>query len=55
MTLSYLLNEIDMQRTHANLSSHIRLYVLDYYRARLSGAEATASGQMSARANSGLG
>jgi predicted DNA-binding ribbon-helix-helix protein len=29
-----LLGEIDLNRPAANLSSHIRLFVLDYYRSR---------------------
>lgn len=32
MTLSALIDEIDRQRRETNLSSHIRMYVLDYYR-----------------------
>lgn len=31
-TLSALLNEIDVHRQHSNLSSHIRMFVLEYYR-----------------------
>ena len=30
--LSALVEEIDLEREDANLSSHIRLFVLDYYR-----------------------
>ncbi len=31
-TLSAVLDDIDAQRQGANLSSHIRMFVLDYYR-----------------------
>lgn len=34
MTLSDLVASIDTDRRHGNLSSAIRLYVLDHYRAR---------------------
>jgi predicted DNA-binding ribbon-helix-helix protein len=34
-----LLGEIDLNRPAANLSSHIRLFVLDYYRSRLRASE----------------
>jgi predicted DNA-binding ribbon-helix-helix protein len=33
-TLSSLLNDIDVHRQSSNLSSHIRMFVLDYYRSR---------------------
>lgn len=35
MPVRQLVNHIDIGRDHANLSSAIRLYVLDYYRRRL--------------------
>ena len=35
MTLSELVGEIDANRHHGNLSSAIRLFVLDYYSRRL--------------------
>ena len=35
MTLSDLVATIDTDRQHGNLSSAIRLFVLDYYRAQL--------------------
>jgi len=35
MTLSDLVSEIDQGRKQGNLSSAIRLYVLDYYRSRV--------------------
>jgi predicted DNA-binding ribbon-helix-helix protein len=38
MTLSALVAAIDNQRQHSNLSSAIRLYVLDFYRTQLSDA-----------------
>jgi predicted DNA-binding ribbon-helix-helix protein len=39
MTLSDLVAAIDAERQHGNLSSAIRLFVLDFYRAQLSQAE----------------
>jgi len=39
VTLSDLVAAIDSQRQHSNLSSAIRLFVLDFYRAQLSDAE----------------
>jgi predicted DNA-binding ribbon-helix-helix protein len=37
MTLSELVGTIDSGRQHGNLSSAIRLFVLDFYRSQLSG------------------
>jgi predicted DNA-binding ribbon-helix-helix protein len=34
-TLSYLITSIDVERRHSNLSSCVRLFVLDFYRAQL--------------------
>jgi predicted DNA-binding ribbon-helix-helix protein len=34
-TLSNLVGEVDTRRQHGNLSSTIRLFVLDHYRARM--------------------
>jgi predicted DNA-binding ribbon-helix-helix protein len=39
MTLSALVAEIDSARQHGNLSSAIRLYVLDFYRDQISEQE----------------
>ena len=39
MTLSDLVAAIDAERQHGNLSSAIRLYVLDFYRNQLSDHE----------------
>jgi predicted DNA-binding ribbon-helix-helix protein len=39
MTLSDLVAAIDAQRQHGNLSSAIRLFVLDFYRAQFSEAK----------------
>ena len=39
MTLSELVATIDTGRQHGNLSSAIRLFVLDHYRARAPAAE----------------
>jgi predicted DNA-binding ribbon-helix-helix protein len=39
MTLSDLVTAIDSERQHDNLSSAIRLFVLDFYRTQLSEAE----------------
>ena len=38
MTLSELVGEIDGNRQQGNLSSAIRLFVLDYFRSRASGS-----------------
>jgi predicted DNA-binding ribbon-helix-helix protein len=43
MTLSDLVSEIDQGRKQGNLSSAIRLYVLDYYRSRVSSTSMTAT------------
>ncbi len=40
MTLSDLVSTIDSDRRHGNLSSAIRLFVLDYYRAQIPGHQA---------------
>jgi predicted DNA-binding ribbon-helix-helix protein len=40
MNLSDLVTAIDGQRQHSNLSSAIRLFVLDFYRSRASDIEA---------------
>jgi predicted DNA-binding ribbon-helix-helix protein len=40
MTLSELVATIDSERHHGNLSSGIRLFVLDYYRNRSGGERA---------------
>jgi predicted DNA-binding ribbon-helix-helix protein len=40
MTLSELVASIDSKREHANLSSAIRLFILDFYRGQLSGQAA---------------
>ncbi len=37
VTLSDLVSTIDSERRHGNLSSAIRLFVLDYYRAQIPG------------------
>ena len=39
MNLSHLVTAIDGQRDHGNLSSAIRLFVLDFYRRRASDLE----------------
>ena len=43
MNLSDLVTAIDGRREHANLSSAIRLFVLDFYRSQVSGAEGVVS------------
>ena len=49
MTLSDLVASIDTGRRHGNLSSAIRLFVLDHYQARINGhTEATTSEPASA-------
>jgi predicted DNA-binding ribbon-helix-helix protein len=44
-TLSDLVAEIDTDRPHGNLSSAIRLFVLDHYRAQTGGHAAERNGQ----------
>jgi predicted DNA-binding ribbon-helix-helix protein len=44
MTLSELVAAIDSERQHGNLSSAIRLFVLDFYRNQLSDHEAAREG-----------
>ena len=39
MAVSELVGKIDIERQHGNLSSAIRLFVLDFYRHQLSGDE----------------
>jgi predicted DNA-binding ribbon-helix-helix protein len=39
MTLSDLVSTIDADRRHGNLSSAIRLFVLDHYRAQIPGRQ----------------
>jgi predicted DNA-binding ribbon-helix-helix protein len=38
-TLSELVGEIDKQRQHSNLSSALRIFVLDFYRSQVSDME----------------
>lgn len=38
VTLSELIGSIDSERLHGNLSSAIRLFVLDYYRTKIGAA-----------------
>ena len=40
MTLSELVASIDTDRQHGNLSSGIRLFVLDHYRSQIGGEDA---------------
>ena len=40
MTVSELVGEIDKSREQGNLSSAIRLFVLDYFRSRVTGTAA---------------
>ena len=44
-TLSDLVGEIDTGRPHGNLSSAIRLFVLDHYRAQINGHTIESSDQ----------
>jgi predicted DNA-binding ribbon-helix-helix protein len=52
MTLSDLVAMIDSERQHSNLSSAIRLFVLDFYRNRPSGEEDRSDGAHEATASS---
>jgi predicted DNA-binding ribbon-helix-helix protein len=45
MTLSDLVGAIDAERPHGNLSSAIRLFVLDHYQMRTNGGERRASAE----------
>jgi predicted DNA-binding ribbon-helix-helix protein len=47
VTLSEFVGTIDTQRRHGNLSSAIRLFVLDYFRTRLTKAAADGAGDRS--------
>jgi predicted DNA-binding ribbon-helix-helix protein len=49
LTPSMLLAEIDISRRGTNLSSEIRLFVLDYYRQRSGGLAVPSSASVSAR------
>ena len=44
MTLAELVDEVDANRQQGNLSSAIRLYVLDYFRSRAAPQQASAAG-----------
>jgi predicted DNA-binding ribbon-helix-helix protein len=48
MTLSDLVAAIDHERRHGNLSSAIRLYVLEYYRAKSSDTHSEPARELSA-------
>jgi len=43
VTLSELVGSIDSERPHGNLSSAIRLFVLDYYRGQIAASDARSS------------
>ena len=43
LTLSDLVASIDAERRHGNLSSAVRLFVLDHYRSQSNGGERTQS------------
>ena len=45
MTLSELVASIDTERRHGNLSSGIRLFVLDYYRSQTDDARTDSNGR----------
>ncbi|HEY6996113.1 MAG TPA: ribbon-helix-helix domain-containing protein [Xanthobacteraceae bacterium] len=45
MTLSDLVGTIDSQRQHGNLSSALRLFVLDFYRSRVSNDKEESDGE----------
>jgi predicted DNA-binding ribbon-helix-helix protein len=46
VTMAYLVSTIDADRKHANLSSAIRLFVLDFYRNTLTAAEPATAGKL---------
>jgi len=43
VTMTFLVSSIDAERKHANLSSAIRLFVLDHYKAATVAAQPTAA------------
>ena len=53
MTLSELVGEIDGNRQQGNLSSAIRLFVLDYFRSQACGEPAAADSKRQAKAVAG--
>jgi len=52
MTLSELVGEIDSKRQQGNLSSAIRLFVLDHFKSRAAGASSGGDGKSHATAMS---
>lgn len=54
LTLSDMVATIDKERRHGNLSSAIRLFVLDYYRGNGAATEGKAPGIGSGRSESAL-
>jgi len=50
MTLSELVGEIDSKRQQGNLSSAIRLFVLDHFKSRAAGASSGGDGKSHATA-----
>jgi predicted DNA-binding ribbon-helix-helix protein len=54
LTLSDVVTAIDSGRASGNLSSAIRLFVLDYYRAQIATGAGTRNGQTTAKDTSAL-
>ena len=54
LTLSELVSAIDSERPNANLSSAIRLFVLDHYRTMTGSAAGTQNSEIPARGPSAL-
>jgi predicted DNA-binding ribbon-helix-helix protein len=48
VTLSDLVGSIDSERVHGNLSSAVRLFVLDYYRNKIAAAADTRGSEIEA-------
>ncbi len=48
LTLSELVGAIDSERPHRNLSSAVRLFVLDYYRTQIAGASGERGSEVNA-------
>ncbi len=48
VTLSDLVGSIDAERVHGNLSSAVRLFVLDYYRNKIAAAAETRGSEIEA-------
>jgi len=53
LTLSELVGSVDADRNHGNLSSGLRLFVLDYYRSKINPAQASRESDLDGAAMAG--